>query len=389
MFLANYQSELQHYLAQAGELLGGSALPVWLDWTLQWKLRQRLRWEARRGLGCEPPVLSIDLSKRGHGLAVGIERCRWETDEGPIRVARIELPCEGSLVGEFWAVRTQDYRRFYRCLRRLARQQEDHEPPILPKVEQQRLWDNTIGFLRFGQEEMQRYSVTPKRGVLLSGEPGNGKTMACRWLAAECARHGLDWKCVTMQTYEDARNSSQVSELFHLDSPGVILFDDFDTALRDRRESGDLLKQSTFLTELDGVEQKTGVVYLFTSNLRADELDPAMCRPGRIDLILPFPRPDASLRRRLIEERWHADIVGGIDVDRAVGDTAGLSFAELEEAKKLLVMRHVETGAWDWPWVRSSLVCRAEDRRPMRPIGFAASAYREESAIAMPLAKRP
>jgi hypothetical protein len=52
-----------------------------------------------------------------------------------------------------------------------------------------------------------------------------------------------------------------------------------------------------------------------------------------------------------------------------VADTEGFSFAELEEARKLLVMRRLDAGLWDWPCVRDSLG-RAAQSRHARPIGF-------------------
>jgi hypothetical protein len=139
---------------------------------------------------------------------------------------------------------------------------------------------------------------------------------------------------------------------------------------RSRFQFGDTDRHSTFLGELDGMEQKSGLVFLFTSNAKLEELDPAMCRPGRIDVVVHFPKPDASLRRRVIETRWHPELASGVDVDTVVCDTRGFSFAEIEEAKKLLVMRHVDTGRWDWPWVRQALLARHASNQPRRPIGF-------------------
>jgi len=55
----------------------------------------------------------------------------------------------------------------------------------------------------------------------------------------------------------------------------------------------------------------------------------------------------ADLRRELID-RWHEEIRTGIDVDRAVGETEGWSFAELEELKNLLILLQMDSGAWDW-----------------------------------------
>ena len=93
-----------------------------------------------------------------------------------------------------------------------------------------------------------------------------------------------------------------------------------------------------------------------------------MLCPGRIDVVLRFPKPNAALRRRPIDERWQSEIRAALDIDAVVAETDGLSFAELEEARKLLVLRRLDAGTWDWPWVRANLTAAAHGRS--RPIGF-------------------
>ena len=105
--LAKYQTELDDCLAQAAELLGGPAQPVWLEWDLEKSLLELATLEARRGLGRQTPLFTLDRTKRGHELSIGIERYRWQTEEGPLRIARVVLPC-GAHVEDFWAVPRDD-----------------------------------------------------------------------------------------------------------------------------------------------------------------------------------------------------------------------------------------------------------------------------------------
>jgi len=387
MNCTQYQTELDYCLAQAARLLGGPARPLRLERSVQSLVLRQFRLESRHGLGHEPAMLFVDRSHRGHELDVGLECYRWQTARGVLRVVRVSFFYDAPLT-DFWAVRDTDYRRFYRAIREEIRRRDSDQAPIMPEAELQRLWDHTVGFLRRAPAQLARFGVAPKRGVLLLGEPGNGKTMACRWLAAQCRRRGLEWKNVTVEIYDAARRDNEVPELFQLTSPGIILFDDFDSALLDRRTTSDPHKQSTFLTELDGVQQQSGVVYVFTSNAGVGDLDPAIRRPGRLDVILHFARPEATQRRQLITQRWHADLVGAIDVERVVADTDGFSFAELEEAKKLLVLRYLDTGRWDWTAVEATLRCGPRQPRAARPIGFQASspAMLRAEAVAGPQA---
>ena len=98
------------------------------------------------------------------------------------------------------------------------------------------------------------------------------------------------------------------SRLFDLDRPGIVLFDDLDHALRNRDDAMATLEQARFLSELDGVRLRQGIVYLFTTNAGIDDLDPAFRRPGRIDHMIRFSPPDADLRREFIANCWPREI---------------------------------------------------------------------------------
>lgn len=130
------------------------------------------------------------------------------------------------------------------------------------------------------------------------------------------------------------------------------------------------------------MDQHQGIVYLFTTNAALSDLDPAFLRRGRIDQVIHFPPPTAEQRRRLIRESWHPDIVEAIDVEAVVACTAGRSFAEVAELKKLLVLGHLDTGRWDWQQAWDALV-RNDAAASRRSIGFACP-ERERAAHAAP-----
>jgi ATP-dependent 26S proteasome regulatory subunit len=111
---------------------------------------------------------------------------------------------------------------------------------------------------------------------------------------------------------------------------------------------------------------------VFATNLAPQLIDRAFLRPGRIDAVLPFPKPDAGLRRQLID-RWHPDVLAGIDATRAVAETDGTSFAEVEELNNLKVLRYVEAGVWDWDWATAEFRAVREEAvvTRTRPVGFA------------------
>lgn len=371
MKLASFHSDFRGCLRQASVLLGQPALPLSIDWDVQNLLMPRLKLEGRRGLDGGPPLVEIDDSPRGHDVNSGAELYRVEGIEPRLSVVRVTVPCAADISG-FWAVSAADYRRLYRFIRRMVRESWRGDPPIMAETERRRLWDHTIGFLRRGRDVLRRFHIAARRGVLLQGAPGNGKTMACRWLRAQCRRHGMSWKSITPDELDQAREKHAVMTLLQPESPGLVLLDDFDILLRQRSEDGHTPQQTALLAALDGVATKAPAVYLFASNLGIHEINPAVRRPGRIDVILHFDAPDSTLRRRLVVERWSQELLAGIDIARVVTDSEGWSFAELEEARKLLVLHFAETGQWSWRDASRAMLNRREACSPKRPIGFGA-----------------
>ncbi len=268
-----------------------------------------------------------------------------------VRVYAANRRCTGY---NFLVCERADYTALYRQARILHKQTAPpNPPPVLTAEIEGKLWQNTIGYLDpKNLDRIQRLGGRARRGLLLSGPPGNGKTSACRWIHQECVRRNWDHKLITVDDYNAARRDDDPGEavrrLFKVSKQGVIFFDDMDLALRDRDTVKETDDQSVFLTALDGVSGNEAVVYVFTTNCDIRLIDPAFRRPGRIDLTLHFAKPTADLRRRLVE-RWDAEIRAAIPVERMVEDSDGFSFAELDELRNLLIVDYLESGRWDWP----------------------------------------
>lgn len=384
--LIHHEEIMRLLLGRCSNLLGGTAMPIDLDWCLLRLVQPRLRRLRITSLVSSRPVIGIGTGRPGHQVSAGLELSRLPVDHREIDVVMVTLPYQLEISG-FWCVRAEDYRHFYRHVRKLYREDIRQTPPVLPPDQLQQLLDNTFHFLRRNPTVMHRLQIPVHRGVLLTGPPGNGKTMSCRWLRYECLRRGLEWKSVTRLEYEEAVREGTVPQLFSLSRQGVILFDDFDAALRDRSKYGDEL-QSTFLAELDGMTAKQGVVYLFTSNLKPEEIDAAARRPGRIDVILTFPAPSADLRHRLFKERWPREIIDGIPLDLLVEHTQGWSFAELEELRKMLAFRLIDGLAISWDEVQKQIRRHPRQTVVQRRMGFASTlSNRREPAPIGPAAK--
>ena len=278
---------------------------------------------------------------------------------------------------DVFVVSRADYVKLFRLVLKASRQKvESSQPPVLPDNQLEVLRQNTLGYLdRHNLKRIKDLGGRAKRGLLLTGPPGNGKTSACRWLWEECRRTGHEYQIVSPDAYQAARRSCNpvqaVRDLFTVNRSGIIFFDDMDVALRDRNTVRETDDQAVFLSALDGIQVNEGVVYVFTTNCSLELIDPAFKRPGRIDLVMHFTLPDAKLRRRLMD-RWNAELRGGIDLDAAVRETAGYSFAEVEELKNLLILRFIDTSAWDWDWAMEQFRQNRTDLAEQhRQVGFA------------------
>jgi hypothetical protein len=274
---------------------------------------------------------------------------------------------------DFTVVDRKDYYTLYRVA--LGCRRNDERPclaPVLPPTQLEQLWKNTIGYLdSTNLARIRQYGGRAKRGVLLTGAPGNGKTLACRWIWEACRERRWEYRLVTPDSYRAARAHDSIEALFTVERRGIVFFDDMDLALRDREKIGETEDQAVFLSAMDGIVINEGVVFVFTTNCSLDLIDRAFKRPGRLDLVLHFKAPDAGLRRQLLD-RWHEDIRNNLDLDMVVATTEGYSFAEMEELKNLLVMHYMDSETWDWPWALKQFDINRNEltARPHRQVGF-------------------
>ncbi|KAJ9508516.1 hypothetical protein QJQ45_012046 [Haematococcus lacustris] len=148
-------------------------------------------------------------------------------------------------------------------------------------------------------------NVKMPSGVLLCGPPGTGKTLLAKAVAGEA---GVPFISVGASEFVEmfvGRGAARIRELFaeaRKSAPCVVFIDELD-AVGARRGMGynDERDQTLnqLLTELDGFEGRSGVLFLAATN-RADILDPALLRPGRINRKVVVPLPDEAGRREIL-----------------------------------------------------------------------------------------
>lgn len=158
---------------------------------------------------------------------------------------------------------------------------------------------NTIDF----QKKIRRWAefgIPPKRGVLLAGEPGTGKTAICKALMAEA--EGIT--CIAANP-ADLSADGYISELYDIAqdlAPSMVFVEDIDQIGQDRSDfpySGGPALPS-LLSILDGIEEKREIVTVATTNF-LKKLDKALSqRPSRFDRIVIIPLPSLEHRKELV-----------------------------------------------------------------------------------------
>ncbi len=151
--------------------------------------------------------------------------------------------------------------------------------------------------------------IRPPRGVLLYGPPGTGKTLLARALASSAESGFISVRGPELLTEWQGASERALRDLFRrarLAAPCILFFDEIDAiaAPRGGRDGATIERMvAQLLTEMDGIIEPAGIVVLGATN-RPDRIDPALLRPGRFDLTLEIPRPDAGARAALL--RLHA-----------------------------------------------------------------------------------
>jgi proteasome-associated ATPase len=204
-------------------------------------------------------------------------------------------------------------------------------------------------------ELFHEHELEAPKGVLLYGPPGCGKTLIAKAVAKSLAE-----KVAERTGREDARSyflnvkgpellnkyvgetERQIREIFQRAKerseeglPVIVFFDEMDSIFRTRGTGISSDVESTIvpqlLSELDGVETLKNVIVIGASN-REDLIDPAILRPGRLDVKIKFERPDVEQAKSIMSKYLHPSVpIHPDEVSRFGGDAQQACYRMIEK----------------------------------------------------------
>jgi AAA+ superfamily predicted ATPase len=222
----------------------------------------------------------------------------------------------------------------------LTRPNVSRDQIVLPKALLDEIERQVIGVARHSHRLLASGQHL-KRGILLHGAPGTGKTHTIGYLLGKLP--GVTVIVISGRALSRITEACSLARTLH---PAAVVVEDVDLIAEERTaRPGQHPLLFQLLNEMEGLNSAADVTFLLTTN-RADLLEPALAaRPGRVDLAAELPLPDADARRQLL--RLYADrlLLDGIDLDPVIARTEGVTAPFLKELLRRAALLAAEADA--------------------------------------------
>ncbi|MCC3281850.1 AAA family ATPase [Arthrobacter caoxuetaonis] len=221
----------------------------------------------------------------------------------------------------------------------LTRPSLPREKVILPDGVLERVRSHVLGIAGH-RGRLQAAGQHLKRGVLLYGPPGTGKTHTVRHLLSESPG-----TTAVLLTGASLGAISQAASLARAMAPSLVVLEDIDLVAEDRNMGhGPQPLLFQVLDALDGLDADADIAFVMTTN-RVDVLEPALAqRPGRVDLAVEIPLPDAGDRVRLMELYAPAGVFSAAALAAVAEQSDGATASFARELVRRAILAAAEAG---------------------------------------------
>jgi len=200
---------------------------------------------------------------------------------------------------------------------------------ILADEIKRRIKSGTIDMLS-NIDTYKKNGISIKRGILMEGSPGTGKTLVAKALCNQ-----IDSTFIWV-TADDVAFPEDISSIYNMArelSPTIVLFEDIDYIGKKRANEGGSYDKITgeLLNQMDGVDSNEGIITLASSNY-PKTLDKALRnRPGRFDIRVRFEFPNSDLRKKMLDRFLSKSNCSDVKLDDIIVKTDGYSGAYIKE----------------------------------------------------------
>jgi DNA polymerase III delta prime subunit len=221
---------------------------------------------------------------------------------------------------------------------------------ILPEGLLQKVSDHAVGIARH-RDSLNHYGQHLKRGILLYGKPGTGKTHTVRYLLSQS-----EGATAILLSGGSLARISEAATMARALQPSIVVLEDCDLIAEDRSFGhGPQPLLFEVLDAMDGLDNDADVAFVLTTN-RVDMLERALAqRPGRVDLAVDIPLPALAERVGLVELYARGIPFSAEAVQDAAARTEGTTASFARE----LVRRAVVAAALDGTPVGDSHLAQA------------------------------